>query len=119
MEIPGTPIPPPRIISDGDDFGDSEFDKFQKYPLDMLRGDVEKLPTFVNPSRKEVIIEQRVIISAKLICTIFSITFFLFIHFQVHLTHDDFVSVFSMEFTEFETLPKWKQVELKKQKKLF
>lgn len=56
MEIPGTPLPPPRIISD--DFGDSDFDKFQKYPLEMLRGEVEKLPTFVNPSRKEVIEKQ-------------------------------------------------------------
>lgn len=88
MEISGTPIPTPRLITD--DFGDNEFDRYQKYPLEMLRGDVEKLPTLVNPSRKEV-----------------------------HLTHDDFISVFCMEYYEFEKLPKWKQVELKKAKKLF
>jgi hypothetical protein len=42
-----------------------------------------------------------------------------FFDFQVHLTHDDFISVFNMEYYEFEKLPKWKQVELKKAKKLF
>lgn len=39
--------------------------------------------------------------------------------FQVYLTHDDFVAVFKMTYPEFEVLPKWKQVELKKQFKLF
>jgi hypothetical protein len=52
MEISGTPIPTPRLISD--DFGSNEFDRYQKYPLEMLRDEVEKLPTLVNPSMKEV-----------------------------------------------------------------
>lgn len=38
---------------------------------------------------------------------------------QIHLTHDDFVSVFKMEFPEFEALPKWRQTQLKKEFKLF
>lgn len=60
MNLPGThhPIPPPRSIR-GDElqaFGISsnEFDKHQKYPLEMLRGDPLNLPTYINPSRKEV-----------------------------------------------------------------
>jgi Villin headpiece domain len=38
---------------------------------------------------------------------------------QIHLTHDDFVSVFKMEYPEFEALPKWRQTQLKKEYKLF
>ncbi|XP_053675905.1 villin-like protein quail [Anopheles nili] len=88
--VPGVPIPVPRSSVRSDDGSSDDFDRYQKYPLDMLRGDPTNLPASVNPTRKEV-----------------------------HLTHDDFVNVFSMTYHEFEDLPKWKQVELKKQKKLF
>lgn len=40
-------------------------------------------------------------------------------YFQMHLTHDDFVNVFRLTHAEFQLLPKWKQIELKKQYKLF
>uniref|UniRef100_A0A2Y9D1K4 HP domain-containing protein n=1 Tax=Anopheles funestus TaxID=62324 RepID=A0A2Y9D1K4_ANOFN len=88
--IPGAPIPVPRSSVRSDDGSSDAFDRYQKYPLDMLRGDPTNLPASINPTRKEI-----------------------------HLTHDDFVTVFSMTYHEFEELPKWKQVELKKQKKLF
>lgn len=42
-----------------------------------------------------------------------------FTFFKVHLTHDDFVSVFKMSFYEFDELPNWKKQELKKLNKLF
>lgn len=42
-----------------------------------------------------------------------------FDHLQIHLTHDDFVSVFKMDFSEFESLPKWKKTQLKKEHLLF
>ncbi|XP_070500915.1 villin-like protein quail [Chironomus tepperi] len=93
MNLSGThPIPSPRSITNSisDVSYLNEFDKHQKYPLEMLRGDPLNLPTYINPSQKEI-----------------------------HLTHDDFVSVFNMEYTQFAELPKWKQVELKKQYKLF
>ncbi|KAG5667148.1 hypothetical protein PVAND_015145 [Polypedilum vanderplanki] len=83
------PIPSPRV-SNNDNIYANEFDKHQKYPLEMLRGDPLNLPTYINPSKKEI-----------------------------HLTHDDFVSVFSMDYAQFCELPKWKQVELKKHFKLF
>lgn len=38
---------------------------------------------------------------------------------EIHLTHDDFVGIFDMKFTEFESLPNWKKQELKKKHKLF
>jgi hypothetical protein len=61
MNLPGTntPIPTPRSIN-GDESttihiqSSNEFDKHQKYPLEMLRGDSVNLPTYINPSRKEV-----------------------------------------------------------------
>lgn len=43
----------------------------------------------------------------------------LFFRWQIHLTHDDFVSVFKMEYQEFESLPKWRQTQLKKEYRLF
>lgn len=55
MNLPGThPVPSPRATNQ-DDFTANEFDKHQKYPLEMLRGDSFELPTYINPSRKEVI----------------------------------------------------------------
>ncbi|XP_055634484.1 villin-like protein quail isoform X1 [Toxorhynchites rutilus septentrionalis] len=90
MEIPGTPIPVPRGSVHSDSASGDDFDRYQKYPLDMLRGDPTNLPSSINPTRKEI-----------------------------HLTHDDFVNVFKMPYHDFEELPKWKQVELKKQNKLF
>lgn len=81
----------PRGSVHSDSATGEDFDRYQKYPLDMLRGgDAINLPASINPTRKEV-----------------------------HLTHDDFVTVFKMAFHDFEELPKWKQVELKKQNKLF
>ena len=53
MELPGAPIPSPRI-SINDEHLDNEFDKHQKYPLEMLRGDAAMLPTYIIPTRKEV-----------------------------------------------------------------
>lgn len=55
MNLPGThPVPSPRATYN-DDSASNEFDKHQKYPLEMLRGDPFNLPTYINPSRKEVI----------------------------------------------------------------
>lgn len=55
MNLTGTqhPIPSPRG-GNCDDDGHNEFDKHQKYPLEMLRGDPLNLPTYINPSQKEV-----------------------------------------------------------------
>lgn len=69
---------------------DCDFDKYPKYPLDVLRSEIDDLPSGVDPKRKEI-----------------------------HLTNDDFVSIFGMDFSEFETLPNWKKQELKKKFKLF
>lgn len=69
---------------------DCEFDKYPKYPLDVLRSEVNELPDSVDPKRKEI-----------------------------YLTNDDFVSIFDMNFSEFEMLPNWKKQELKKKFKLF
>lgn len=59
MNLTGTqhPIPSPRggNCDDGPQFSShNEFDKHQKYPLEMLRGDPLNLPTYINPSQKEV-----------------------------------------------------------------
>lgn len=60
MNLTGTqhPIPSPRGGCNDDDHFSShhhnEFDKHQKYPLEMLRGDPLNLPTYINPSQKEV-----------------------------------------------------------------
>lgn len=54
MNLPGThPIPSPRT-NNNDDIYANEFDKHQKYPLEMLRSDPLTLPTYINPSQKEV-----------------------------------------------------------------
>jgi hypothetical protein len=54
MNVPGDhPIPSPRV-SGNDNAYANEFDKHQKYPLEMLRGDPLDLPTYINPSQKEV-----------------------------------------------------------------
>ncbi|XP_014204083.1 villin-like protein quail [Copidosoma floridanum] len=68
----------------------SEFDNFVKYPLILLKSDPDKLPAGVNVSRKEM-----------------------------HLTFDDFMSVFKMEPAEFEKLPAWRRQRLKQTAGLF
>lgn len=56
MNLSGThPVPSPRATNNDDSMANNEFDKHQKYPLEMLRGDPFNLPTYINPSRKEVI----------------------------------------------------------------
>ena len=105
------PIPSPRSNDDDHFSAHNEFDKHQKYPLEMLRGDAINLPTYINPSQKEVIVHDEL--------TFNRLKFFSLYRLQIHLTHDDFVSVFSMSFSQFAELPKWKQVELKKYHKLF
>lgn len=67
-----------------------DFDKHPKYPLDVLRSEASELPETVDPKRKEI-----------------------------YLTNDDFVSIFDMNFSEFELLPNWRKQELKKKFKLF
>lgn len=68
-----------------------EFNTFAKYPLDILRSsDAAALPEQVDPMRKEM-----------------------------HLTHDDFVSLFAMPLNEFNALPGWRKQELKKKHRLF
>ena len=54
MELPGAPVPSPRICVNDEQI-ENEFDKHQKYPLEMLRGDAAMLPTYIIPTRKEVI----------------------------------------------------------------
>lgn len=55
MNLPGThPVPSPRALTNDDHHIANEFDKHQKYPLEMLRGDPFNLPTYINPTRKEV-----------------------------------------------------------------
>ncbi|XP_063903462.1 advillin isoform X2 [Zophobas morio] len=70
--------------------GHSDFDQYDKYPINILKEPNEKLPARVDPLNKEL-----------------------------HLTHDDFVSVLKMTYVEFEKLPRWKQQELKKRAGLF
>ncbi|XP_050361834.1 villin-like protein quail isoform X2 [Nymphalis io] len=72
--------------------GNSEnrFDQHEKYPLSVLRGPKEHMPSDVDPLTKEL-----------------------------YLTHDDFVSTFNMAYNEFRSLPSWKQKELKKSVGLF
>ncbi|XP_026844669.1 villin-like protein quail isoform X1 [Drosophila persimilis] len=67
-----------------------DFDGHKKYPLPVLTQEMDMLPSEINPLKREV-----------------------------HLTHDDFVSVFKMSFYDFDELPKWKKTELKKQYRLF
>ncbi|XP_048486936.1 villin-like protein quail isoform X2 [Plutella xylostella] len=66
------------------------FDQHEKYPPAVLRGARDQLPPDVDPLAKEL-----------------------------YLTHDDFVATFSMPYTEFRSLPGWKQRELKKAVGLF
>lgn len=68
----------------------SEFDDYVKYPLKVLKSDAENLPSGVNVSRKEM-----------------------------HLTFDDFTSLFKMCPLEFEKLPIWKRQRLKQSAGLF
>ncbi|KAK9879533.1 hypothetical protein WA026_006604 [Henosepilachna vigintioctopunctata] len=68
----------------------TEFDQYDKYPLDILLEPNDKLPARVDPLKKEL-----------------------------YLTHDDFLSVFKINYIEFQKLPKWKQQEMKKKVKLF
>lgn len=75
----------------------------------MLRGDLLNLPAYINPSRREVIGHKK--FDSKSRYSFFSL--------QIHLTHDDFVSVFNMEYSEFDGLPKWRKTQLKKEFKLF
>ncbi|XP_060802451.1 villin-like protein quail [Amyelois transitella] len=68
----------------------TRFDQYEKYPLTVLRGPKEHLPPDVDPLSKEL-----------------------------YLTHDDFVSTFHITYSEFRTLPAWKQKDLKKSVGLF
>ncbi|PZC81205.1 hypothetical protein B5X24_HaOG213306 [Helicoverpa armigera] len=68
----------------------NRFDQYEKYPLAVLKGPKEHLPPDVDPLTKEL-----------------------------YLTHDDFVSTFSMPYSEFRSLPGWKQKDLKKTVGLF
>lgn len=70
--------------------GENDFDSYPKYPVDVLRNEASHLPDQIDPKMKEL-----------------------------HLTHDDFVSIFQMNYMEFASLPKWRKQELKKNKKLF
>ncbi|XP_073942119.1 LOW QUALITY PROTEIN: villin like protein quail [Choristoneura fumiferana] len=68
----------------------NRFDQHEKYPLAVLRGPRDHLPPDVDPLTKEL-----------------------------YLTHDDFVSTFQMPYSEFRSLPAWKQKDLKKSVGLF
>ncbi|KAK4879724.1 hypothetical protein RN001_007870 [Aquatica leii] len=68
----------------------NHFDQYVKYPVSILTATNDKLPNKIDPLQKEV-----------------------------HLTHDDFVTLFKINYSEFETLPKWKQQEMKKKVGLF
>lgn len=83
------PVAAPRMLKSCDD-EDSDFDRYPKYPIDLLRNEASLLPDSIDPKMKEL-----------------------------HLTHDDFVSIFNMDYLEFAELPNWKKQELKKNHKLF
>ncbi|XP_077300756.1 villin like protein quail isoform X2 [Arctopsyche grandis] len=68
----------------------SLFDQYDKYPLSVLRGPSDKLPSSIDPLLKEL-----------------------------YLTHDDFVSTFGVPYNQFKTLPIWKQKDFKKGAGLF
>ncbi|KAG5887879.1 hypothetical protein JTB14_015531 [Gonioctena quinquepunctata] len=68
----------------------SDFDQYDKYPINILKGPNDNLPNRINPLNKEL-----------------------------HLTHDDFVSLFKIPYSEFEKFPRWKQQEMKKKVGLF
>ncbi|XP_031623879.1 villin-like protein quail isoform X1 [Contarinia nasturtii] len=69
---------------------DNDFDSYPKYPVELLRSEASRLPDTIDPKMKEL-----------------------------HLTHDDFVSIFHMNYSEYSGLPNWKKQELKKIQKLF
>lgn len=69
---------------------DHDFDSHPKYPVELLRSEACRLPESVDPKMKEL-----------------------------HLTHDDFVSIFHMNYNDFAALPTWKKQEIKKIQKLF
>lgn len=71
-------------------YADDDFDSYPKYPVELLRSEASRLPDTIDPKMKEL-----------------------------HLTHDDFVSIFHMNYSEFAGLPNWKKQELKKIQKLF
>lgn len=68
----------------------SDFDNYVKYPLSVLKGDPENLPSGVDVVRKEM-----------------------------HLTFDNFIAIFKMEPDEFVKLPAWKRQRLKQSAGLF
>ncbi|XP_043513698.1 villin-1 isoform X3 [Frieseomelitta varia] len=68
----------------------SNFDNYVKYPLSVLKGDPENLPSGVDVVRKEM-----------------------------HLTFDNFIAIFKMEPDEFVKLPTWKRQRLKQSAGLF
>ncbi|XP_030768126.1 advillin-like isoform X3 [Sitophilus oryzae] len=68
----------------------SDFDHYEKYPISTLKEPNDRLPSRVDPLNKEL-----------------------------HLSHDDFISLFQMTYVEFEKLPRWKQQEMKKKVGLF
>ncbi|XP_066138784.1 villin-1 isoform X3 [Euwallacea fornicatus] len=70
--------------------GNTDFDHYEKYPINILKEPNDRLPSRVDPLNKEL-----------------------------HLTHDDFVSLFKMTYVDFEKLPRWKQQEMKKKVSLF
>jgi len=82
-------VPAPRMLKRSEE-DDSDFDRYPKYPVELLRNEASQLPDAIDPKKKEM-----------------------------HLTHDDFVSIFKMNYVEFAQLPNWKQQELKKERKLF
>lgn len=75
-------------IQDKSEQGD--FDHYEKYPISILKEPNERLPSRINPLKKEL-----------------------------HLTHDDFVTLFKITYLDFEKLPRWKQQEMKKKVGLF
>ncbi|KAF5274704.1 hypothetical protein FQA39_LY07096 [Lamprigera yunnana] len=84
-----TPIPLKQKCNNNNNNG-NHFDQYIKYPTALLTASNDKLPNKVDPLKKEL-----------------------------HLTHDDFVTVFKINYNEFEALPKWKQQEMKKKVGLF
>ncbi|XP_065344773.1 villin-1-like [Cloeon dipterum] len=71
--------------------GRSTFKDYPKYPLSVLsEKDPEKLPEDVDPTNKEM-----------------------------HLSNEEFSTLFGMDFAAFEALPQWRRANLKKQAGIF
>jgi villin 1 len=68
----------------------TDFDNYVKYPPAILKSEPENLPSGVDVRCKEM-----------------------------HLTYDNFITIFKMEPTEFEKLPTWKRQRLKQAAGLF